>query len=173
MSPLVVCETAPAVAATLARLRLAGWTPVESLPHEPWNLAAARLVFHGDAANADVAQDALLAGVRGAGVVVLASTGETAVARLVEDLSRVGAVHLAGAEEGPRYPLTPEQRRLLDLLAHGASVVAAARAMNLSRRTTHRRLQEARAVLGVDSTAEAIAMLRDGETRSGPGFPVD
>lgn len=166
MQPLVVCETAHAAAATVARLRLDGWTAVDALPDEPWNLASARLVFHADHGTAEVAQEALLAGLRGAGVVVVAPAGDTAVARLVEDLSRVGDVRLVGHDGRPGHPLTPEQRRLLDLLAHGASVVAAARALNLSRRTTHRRLQEARAALGVDSTAEAIAMLRDGEARS-------
>jgi DNA-binding CsgD family transcriptional regulator len=49
-----------------------------------------------------------------------------------------------------------EQRQLLRLLADGLSVAEAAAFLHLSRRTAERRLAEARAVLGVATTAEAV-----------------
>jgi DNA-binding NarL/FixJ family response regulator len=52
--------------------------------------------------------------------------------------------------------LDDEQRQLLELLGRGLSVTEAGRRLNLSTRTTERRLAEARAALGAATTAEAV-----------------
>jgi len=54
--------------------------------------------------------------------------------------------------------LGDEHRRLLAALAAGESVAAAAERMSISRRTAERRLSEARTLLGVCTTAEAVAV---------------
>ena len=171
MQPLVVCDTAHDAAAALSELCEAGWHAVATLPDEPWSLAPRRLVYHGDAVREDVAQEGLLAGVRGAAVVLVAPPDGIAAARLVEDLSRLGPVRLV-ADHPNALGLTLEHNRLLDLLAAGTSIAAAARLLNLSRRTAHRRLREAQILLGVGSTAEAVACSRDGEAQGGPGLPI-
>jgi DNA-binding CsgD family transcriptional regulator len=54
-------------------------------------------------------------------------------------------------------PLRDHHRRLLAALAAGETVAAAAEGMSISRRTAARRLSEARSLLGVNTTAEAVA----------------
>jgi len=81
--------------------------------------------------------------------------------------SKLGAknrVHAAAlAVEAPPQagmtppPLGPEQRRLVGLLASGATVDEAARTLHLSRRTAQRRLAEIRRRLDVPTTAAAVA----------------
>ena len=61
--------------------------------------------------------------------------------------------------------LDEQQRRLLNLLAEGFSVAAAARRLYLSRRTADRRLAAARAALGVRSNAEAVVLARSATDR--------
>jgi DNA-binding CsgD family transcriptional regulator len=56
----------------------------------------------------------------------------------------------------PESPLDEVQRQLLQLLADGLSLPEAAAFLHVSRRTAERRLTEARAVLGVTTTAEAF-----------------
>jgi hypothetical protein len=52
--------------------------------------------------------------------------------------------------------LVAEQRALLDRLAAGETIAAAAAAEFLSLRTANRRIAEARQVLGVRTTREAV-----------------
>lgn len=52
--------------------------------------------------------------------------------------------------------LADEQRRLLELLGRGLSVVEAARRLHLSRRTAERRLAQARSILGAATNAAAV-----------------
>ena len=70
----------------------------------------------------------------------------------------------APATRGPQ--LAPEQRALLERLADGETIAAAAAAEFLSLRTANRRIAEAREVLGVRTTREAVLaylrMRRDG-----------
>lgn len=173
--PLVVCNSACALSRTVASLRDGGWRPVDPLPEEPWSLAGRRVLHLGAADTRDGLHAALVAAARGAGVVVLAPPDERMLARLVDDLGRLGPVRLLdgdGDGDVVDVPLTLDQRRLLDLLARGVSIAEAARLLNLSRRTAHRRLGEARAALGAASTAEAVALSRDGGARGEPGSPA-
>jgi DNA-binding CsgD family transcriptional regulator len=65
--------------------------------------------------------------------------------------------------------LDDEQRRLLELLGGGLSVVEAARRLHLSRRTAERRLAEARSILGAATNAEAVLRAQGQEL----GMPDD
>jgi hypothetical protein len=61
-----------------------------------------------------------------------------------------------GGDHGAGTPLAPEQRALLERLARGETIAAAAQAEFLSLRTANRRIAEARQALGVRSTREAV-----------------
>jgi DNA-binding NarL/FixJ family response regulator len=61
-----------------------------------------------------------------------------------------------GDDDGTGTPLAPEQRALLERLAKGETIAAAAQAEFLSLRTANRRIAEARQALGVRSTREAV-----------------
>jgi hypothetical protein len=71
-----------------------------------------------------------------------------------------GPGHAAGgtgsAAPGPAQRLAPEHRALLDRLANGETIAAAATAEFLSLRTANRRIAQAREILGVRSTREAV-----------------
>ena len=170
--PLVVCGSACALSETVARLGFEGWQPVDPLPDEPWALAGRRVLHLGSAETPEGLEAALVAAARGAGVVLVAPRDERMLARLVDDLWRLGPVRLLDEGELVDVPLTLDQRRLLELLAQGVSIAEAARLLNLSRRTAHRRLGEARAALGAGSTAQAVALSRDGGARGEPGPAV-
>lgn len=74
--------------------------------------------------------------------------------RFLDDLVRLGIEPAAGPPTGPA--IDADQAQLLDLLADGETVTGAARALHVSRRTTNRWLEAARASLGAATTAEAV-----------------
>lgn len=156
------------------RLIRDGWTVREgfALPDQSWDVTAARLVLHGRITDLENLQLAVLAAARGAGIVAVCDS-ETPVGRaLIDDLSRLGTVLLgpvgqpAPADPGDMVAdLVPEQRALLDRLAAGDTIAAAAAAEFLSLRTANRRIAEARALFGVRTTREAVlAYLRQRRT---------
>jgi DNA-binding NarL/FixJ family response regulator len=167
--------TSGADAETVAR-RLArdGWTVREgfALPDPSWDVTGARLVLRGRVADQENLQLAVLAAARGAGIVAVCDIDTPVGRALVDDLSRLGAVQLGPAgqpapgEPGDRVAdLVPEQRALLDRLAAGDTIAAAAAAEFLSLRTANRRIAEARALFGVRTTREAVlAYLRQRRT---------
>lgn len=64
---------------------------------------------------------------------------------------------------GPERPaaaghLLPQQRALLDRLANGETIAAAAAAEFLSLRTANRRIAQARQLLGARTTREAVVV---------------
>jgi DNA-binding CsgD family transcriptional regulator len=154
----VVASTADAET-VLRRLRRDGWVLREgfALPDPAWDVTATKLVLHGRITEADTLQLAVLAAARGAGVVAVCDP-ETPVGRaLVDDLGRLGPVLLGPGEAGEAVAdLIPEQRALLDRLAAGDTIAAAAAAEFLSLRTANRRIAEARALFGVRTTREAV-----------------
>jgi DNA-binding NarL/FixJ family response regulator len=97
----------------------------------------------------------------------------TVAARFAEDLRRAGSARLRA--DPPSAPqLTEAHVALLASIGRGATVAAAAAELGIGARSASRRLAEARAILGVSSTAEAV--LRTSRTadgarpaRSGPG----
>jgi hypothetical protein len=156
------------------RLARDGWTVREgfALPDAAWDVTAARLILHGRVADRENLQLAVLAAARGAGIVAVCDADSPVGRALVDDLSRLGAVHLGpGGQAAPADPgdtmaeLVPEQRALLDRLAAGDTIAAAAAAEFLSLRTANRRIAEARALFGVRTTREAVlAYLRQRRT---------
>lgn len=116
----------------------------------------ASVVCAGSVRDAAAAAEALLAAVAGAGLVVHARADREVIDRLIDDLRRFGAVDHRTREPETGPALTADERRLLDLLAEGRTLGAAAADLHLSRRTADRRLASVRRKLRVDTTAEAV-----------------
>ena len=142
----------------LRRLSRDGWTPRDgfALPEGTWDVTAARLVLHGRVGDAETLQLAVLAAARGAGVVAICDTESPAGRALVDDLGRLGPVNSGIDGTDVIANLIPEQQALLDRLAAGDTIAAAAAAEFLSLRTANRRIAEARALFGVRTTREAV-----------------
>jgi len=157
-APRHVVATSTDAETVLRRLVRDGWTVREgfALPDPAWDVTAAKLVLHGRIAETETLQLAVLAAARGAGIVAVCDADTPVGRALVDDLGRLGSVHL-GAGDGERVAeLIPEQRALLDRLAAGDTIAAAAAAEFLSLRTANRRIAEARALFGVRTTREAV-----------------
>jgi hypothetical protein len=178
-APRFVLATATDATGVLRRLARAGWQTREgfALPEPAWDVTANRLVLFGRVPDVDTAELALLAAARGAGVIAITDVRADLGRALLADLERVGPVSTdadaapAGDSAEPDQPagatpLAPEQRALLDRLARGETIAAAAQAEFLSLRTANRRIAEARQAMGVRSTREAVLaylrMRRDG-----------
>jgi DNA-binding CsgD family transcriptional regulator len=143
-------------------------------PDGPWDLARAGLVAAGVVDGPATAQAALLCAVRGAGLIAVVDRTQPWAAGFLADMARLAVPAPARSPEpaadrpagrGPAAdrataaapgPLTAEQRDLLDLLADGHSIARAARMRYLSLRTANRRVAEARVVLGVATTRDAV-----------------
>ncbi|SDY95761.1 hypothetical protein SAMN05444365_104311 [Micromonospora pattaloongensis] len=154
----------PADATTvLRRLARSGWATREGfgLPEAPWDVSGRQLVLFGRVADQATAGQAVLAAARGAGLVVIADVAADVGRALVEELTRLGALCRDPREEPPGERagvarLVPEQRALLERLANGETIAAAAAAEFLSLRTANRRIAQARAMLGARTTREAV-----------------
>jgi DNA-binding NarL/FixJ family response regulator len=147
----------------LRRLIRDGWVARDgfALPDAAWDVTGNRLVLHGRITDPETLQLAVLAAARGAGVVAVIDTESQLGRALIDDLSRLGHVQYGPAAEHPEpgnavADLVPEQRALLDRLAAGDTIAAAAAAEFLSLRTANRRIAEARAMFGVRTTREAV-----------------
>jgi hypothetical protein len=164
--PRYVLPSAADATSVLRRLARAGWQVRDgfALPETGWDVARSRLVLYGRVADVDTVELALLAAVRGAGVVAIADVHTEVGRALLADLERVGAVHTdpdAASDEAAGNgvagtTLAPEQKALLDRLARGDTIAAAAQGEFLSLRTANRRIAEAREALGVRTTREAV-----------------
>jgi DNA-binding NarL/FixJ family response regulator len=165
--PRYVLPSAGDATTVLRRLARAGWQTREgfALPEAAWDVAKARLVLFGRVTEFDTAELALLAAARGAGVIAIADVHADVGRALLADLARLGPVSTDpdGAVDGEAADspasgtsLAPEQRALLDRLARGDTIAAAAQGEFLSLRTANRRIAEARAALGVRTTREAV-----------------
>ena len=162
----------------LRRLTRDGWVARDgfALPDPAWDVTGSRLVLHGRIVDPDTLQLAVLAAARGAGIVAVCDTESPLGRALIDDLARLGPVHQGVTEPAAGgnavADLIPEQRALLDRLAAGDTIAAAAAAEFLSLRTANRRIAEARALFGVRTTREAVlAYLRQRGTpppRSAP-----
>jgi hypothetical protein len=169
--PRYLVASATDATSVLRRLARAGWQTREgfALPEAGWDVTASRLVLFGRVPDVDTAELALLAAARGAGVVAITDLRGEVGRALLADLERIGPVstdpdaEIAGstaAADGTDHAagttLAPEQRALLERLARGETIAAAAQAEFLSLRTANRRIAEARDALGVRSTREAV-----------------
>lgn len=162
--PRYVLPTAADAGRALRRLAAAGWTTREgfTLPRSPWDVSGQRLVLFGRVPNTETAAAAAHAASRGAGVVAIVDPTSAVGRALTGDLKRFGPVHhdpdspLEDPATNPIARLVPEQRALLERLANGETIAAAAAAEYLSLRTANRRIAQARALLGVRTTREAV-----------------
>lgn len=150
--PLLVVPPAPA---WVRPARAAGWRVQRThLPPRPWRQSGTLVVATGEW----TASMVVLALTREAGV-ALGRVDPARLQAVLEDAERVGA----GVWPRPApEPATPSgvdgpTGRLLDALARGWQVGAAARDAHMSLRTAHRRLRAARDALGAATTAEAVA----------------
>ncbi|GIE28193.1 hypothetical protein Ait01nite_012380 [Actinoplanes italicus] len=159
-APRHVVATTSEAETVLRRLARDGWTARAgfALPDPSWDVGAAHLVLHGRIGDDDLesAQLAVLAAARGAGIVAVCDPESGAGRALIDDLSRLGPVHRGIDGSDLIANLIPEQRALLDRLAAGDTIAAAAAAEFLSLRTANRRIAEARALFGVRTTREAV-----------------
>jgi len=146
----------------LRRLIRDGWVARDgfALPDPVWDVTGNRLVLHGRIADPETLQLAVLAAARGAGIVAICDAESTLGRALIDDLARLGPVRQGAAVENADASqvadLVPEQRALLDRLAAGDTIAAAAAAEFLSLRTANRRIAEARQMFGVRTTREAV-----------------
>jgi DNA-binding NarL/FixJ family response regulator len=164
-TPRYVVANATDATVALRRLARAGWHTREgfALTEPAWDVGEQRLVLYGRVADLDTAELAVHAAARGAGLVAIAD-GATEIGRmLLADLGRLGPVtrdpeaEVAGEDDDKESnPLLPEQRALLERLANGETIAAAAAAEFLSLRTANRRIAQAREALGVRTTREAV-----------------
>ena len=161
-SPRYLLGSTAEATAVLRRLARSGWKTREgfALTDTSWDVSDKQLVLFGRVPDMDTAALAVLAAARGAGVVAIADAEAEPGRSLLADLARVGPVG-RDADEDPAggeddLPLNDEQRALLDRLAAGETIAAAATAEFLSLRTANRRIAQARAALGVRTTREAV-----------------
>lgn len=153
------------------RLRADGWHPFPGFgaPRDAWQLGDRGLVLHGTVRHAADGRNVAVALTRGASAAVVLACDRGVRLALLDDAQRVGRVIELPGEEPDRPRLTAEQRRLLELLAGGESLVSAAAQLYLSVRTAERRLREARRLLGAGTTAEAVS--RAGALNAGIPIP--
>jgi len=166
LAPRFVVASGGDAMTVVRKLSRAGWTTREgfALTDQQWDVSDARLALFGRVADADTAELALLAAARGAGIVAISDAAAEIGRALLADLGRIGPVSTdpdadLGTEPEPSGSgpvLAPEQRALLERLAGGETIAAAAAAEFLSLRTANRRIAEAREVLGVRTTREAV-----------------
>jgi len=154
-TPLIVCHNSRAAELAAGRLLRAGWTLVDGLVPSAhrWSLAGSRVACTGEIESMDDVAAALLAAARGTALVVSATDHEL-LTYLVDDLRRLGTVDVHG--DAAIDVLEPDQLRILDILAEGASLDDAAAQLGLSRRSLTRRLQRIRGLLGVETNADAV-----------------
>jgi DNA-binding NarL/FixJ family response regulator len=156
----VVAEGAaiPGLRVEAERARLRGRRVVAG-----WEGAGPQTASLGLVTDASSATQALVAALAGADLLIEAWADGSLVDRLCDDLRRLGrVVHRTGepGDERAIDGLDDDVIALLSLLAQGVSLGDAAARLHLSRRTADRRLADARKVLGVRGTVEAVAALR-------------
>jgi len=164
-APRYVVVSAADATAVLRRLARAGWHTREgfALTEPAWDVTDQKLVLYGRVGDVDTAQLAVHAAARGAGIVAIADPSIDVGRALLADLGRLGPVTRDAEAQPPAHDATsgvntllPEQRALLERLANGETIAAAAAAEFLSLRTANRRIAQAREALGVRTTREAV-----------------
>ncbi|WFE20303.1 LuxR family transcriptional regulator [Solwaraspora sp. WMMD937] len=160
--PRYVLDSAPDATTVLRRLARDGWTTREgfAVTDPTWDLTTGGLALYGRVPDTDTVALVVLAAARGAAVVAICDPAGDLGRALLDDLSRLGPVLRHAEAEPPAAAATdtliPEQRALLERLANGETIAAAAAAEFLSLRTANRRIAQARAALGVRTTREAV-----------------
>jgi len=174
-------EPQPFLVITQPRLRTAietdltqrGWQVVSgfALPGTDFDVRETRVVCTGAVASSQDRRAALIAAVRGAGLLVLLPEAPIdGDDEFVADLERLavsaGACGVDWRHDGETpQGLSEEMTALLRALANGATVAEAARRLHVSLRGAHRRLAAARAALGVSTTQQAVMAVVSGQER--------
>lgn len=162
--PRYVLATSAQASTVLRRLSHDGWATREgfTLADHPCDPGAARVVLFGRVPDLRTVRQVVSAAARGAGVVAIADAAEPVGRALIDDLSQLGPLgrdpQAAAPETEPVARLVPEQRALLDRLAAGETIAAAAAGEFLSLRTANRRIAQARQLFGVRTTREAVTV---------------
>ncbi|ADD43382.1 hypothetical protein [Stackebrandtia nassauensis] len=162
-APLYIVATAAEATTVLRRLSRDGWNTRQgfAITEGGWDVSAGKMLRYGRVPDADTAGLAVLAAARGAGVVCVCDPSSAQGLALSADLARIGPVGVDPVAEpaepdAAALPVTPEQAALLERLADGETIAAAAEAEFLSLRTANRRIAAARKSLGVATTREAV-----------------
>jgi DNA-binding CsgD family transcriptional regulator len=165
-APVVVVEgSGEAFARALAELDRAGWQVLEGFGGRatPGSRGAAALTVRAGAVRtAEDASAALLAVLGGSGIAIHGCAAPEVLDRLLGDLRHLGPVdHRRDRGSVATIPaIDTDALSILGLLAAGRTLGDAATMLGLSRRTADRRLATARAALGAERTAEAVARAR-------------
>jgi DNA-binding NarL/FixJ family response regulator len=122
-----------------------------------WRSARPGVVCTGVVDDEPSAEQAVLAALRGAQLVVAATADREVIDRMCDDLRRLGPLDHRIEESAAVPVLTSEERLLVERLLAGDSLGDAAAVLHLSRRTADRRLASARRALRVTTTAELLA----------------
>jgi hypothetical protein len=166
MNPLVVIEgDNQAVAAARASLEARGWHVVDGWDTSTKDRPPRHRICTGIVENETDAAHAVLAAIRGDGVLIAARADRDVIDRLCDDLRRLSPVDHQVVSNTKRNHLTSEHWTLLRLLLDGSTLGQAARLLHLSRRTTDRRLAACRQAFGVTSTAEVLLAARRQESQ--------
>jgi DNA-binding CsgD family transcriptional regulator len=157
--PVVIVAAEPrSLDAATATAELAGLTVVDdwALDEEPWDLSRRPVVVRGPVGETTTENATVVdVVVRGAGAIIGVHPEPRRDARLLDALRRAAPLH--DWRGCPLMSLDREQIELLYALASGRSTRAAARELNMSERTAHRRVADARGVLNATSTNAAAA----------------
>ena len=154
--PLIVVHDRATLAIAATELRSARWTVREGISDQ--NVARgneSRTVLTGSVGDSRSAQEALLAVLRGFGLLVHLTAGRDTGARFLDDLTRLGPVDLRPM--AIQLTIDANDLELLRLLVGDATVTEASRQLHVSRRTANRRLESLRRIAGVATTAQLIA----------------
>ena len=159
--PLHVVATTAEAEPLIRQLSNAGWESRSdfALLEANWDVAGRKVVCHARVADEHAASQAVLAAARGAGVVAVCDPSGMWGRRVRLDLERIGALGWLPGESSAAVDdlgLDEEQRSLLDHLAQGLTIAAAAEAEFISLRTANRRIASARKLFGVSTTRQAV-----------------
>ncbi|QSB06786.1 LuxR family transcriptional regulator [Natronoglycomyces albus] len=161
MRPLHVVASTAEAEALIRKLSLAGWTRRDgfALMDTSWDIGPQTLVCVGRLGDTHTASQAVLAAARGAGVVAICDPTGALGRRVRRDLERIGPLGWmpgTGEASANDVGLDEQQCKLLDHLAQGLTIAAAAEAEFISLRTANRRIAAARRSFGVSTTRQAV-----------------
>ncbi|MBX7160453.1 MAG: LuxR C-terminal-related transcriptional regulator [Acidimicrobiia bacterium] len=162
--PLVVVRgDDEAFAATAEAMRAGGWAIVRAADSGAQAgdeaAAASRTITTTRIRDSHDVEAVLLAALAGRGVLVHVDAASPLADQLLADLRRIGPVDIRGASgETLSSRLDADEQALLDLFALGMAADEAAHRLGWSRRTVFRRLARIRESLGVETTADAVAV---------------
>jgi DNA-binding CsgD family transcriptional regulator len=160
MRPLILACDDQTFETAIDEVASTGWDVRRSwrLSEREWNVSDGRVVCCASIMTFDDVSDALLAAVRGAGLVARVNLTSEPGQRMREELRTLGPIDERERQHGDVTELSPEQIELCRLLGSGLSLADSAAFLHLSRRTAFRRLADVRTALNVSTTREAVLL---------------